>query len=539
MPTPDLSSYIDEINIETAKAKAPPHNATLSYKRVMEELKVMREEQARGWLVAASNPDMPQVDFGPRLRELMRRSATIGEVQIMEVVEEIERNPPLVKRQRTKLLAIWRATRKELRKLVSGQATDDEIAEAYKAQFEQKRMHSRDRWYKWNGSGVWTPQADVTDEIWTMMCEFKHLDIKPSSHKRASIEECLRGSSLLGVPELNLDAYPEWVNLLNGVYDFDSGALIPHSPTQYLTTQLPFEFDASATCPRWHSFLSEVLVDHAGRPDPAMARFMCQAFGYSLTAWTKYEMSFWLQGGGANGKSTLVHILSALTGTASRALNLGMLERDTYQLALLPGIRVVTCTESPVGLKVADSIIKTLISGDVTTARLPYGKPFQLEPQCKIWWAMNNYPRVADTSEGFWRKVKVVPFLASFYGNARDQDLRQKLEEELPGIFNWALGGLRSLVANGWTACEAIDGATETYRRANDVEAVFIEECCILGNEYIVGARNLYDAYRSWCIETGHRPKTSTRVAADWLRLGFEKTRKNSGVVYIGVGLSV
>lgn len=504
---------------------------------IMDRIKVMREKQAKAWLAQANDPRQPDPDFVNQCRALMKDSGALDEIQIQEVVDEIMRNPSLAPRKQTELLRLWRVAHKRVRDAISGKATDDEIAAAFKAEYYQQRMYTRDRWYQWAESGVWTDRADVIDEIWAMMCEFKSVDVKPSSHKRRSIEECLSGKSYLGINECMVDAQPDWLNLLNGVYDVGTQELAKHNPEQYLTTQLPFDYDTDARCPRWSSFLSEVLVTQTGEPDIDMCAFLRQAFGYSLTAWTKFELSFWLQGGGANGKSTLIHILSALTGTSSMALNLGMLERDQYQLALLPGIRVVTCTESPVGLKVADSMIKSLVSGDILSVRLPYGKPFQLKPECKIWWAMNNYPRVADTSEGFWRKIKVVPFRASFDGKNRDTNLREKLLNELPGILNWALEGLHLLVRDGWHRCEAIDEATDVYRRSNDVEQVFIDYRCVVGETYTVMAEQLYNTYKQWCFDTGHRHKTMTRVATDWLRLGFQKKRGAKGVFYEGVGL--
>lgn len=510
-------------------------SATLA--ETMKKITGLREEQAKGWLAMASTPGTPEKTFTAKTRQVFYEAGALNEIQIQEVLDLVMKKPPLAPRQATSLLRVWRQAHKRFRDAIAGRATDDEIARAFEAEYADRRMYTRGRWYQWMPTGVWTDGADVIDEIWQMMCEFKKVDIKPSSHKRRSIEECMQGTSLLGVSEEQIDAHPDWLNLLNGVFSFTTGDVTPHNPGQYLTTQLPFEHDGEATCPRWEKFISEVLVMKDGEADEKMCRFMQQAFGYSLTTWTKYETSFWLQGNGANGKSTLIHILSTLTGSASMALNLGMLERDQYQLALLPGIRVVTCTESPVGMMVADSMIKSLVSGDILSVRLPYGKPFQLIPQCKIWWAMNNYPRVADTSEGFWRKVKVIPFRASFNGAGRDEDLREKLENELPGIFNWALEGLHSLIRDGWAVARSIEEATNTYRLSNDIEQAFVEECCWVGDGYQVGARLLYKTYKDWCWETGHKAKTMTRVAGDWLRLGFEKERVTIGMIYRGIGV--
>lgn len=506
---------------------------------ILTQLEEIRTIQATYWLKKATEPNTKEPKIGPLTRAVVSKCGALDELEMHTVLDEIERTPPLLKGARTSILKMWNAAKRTLRREIKPKATDDMVGDAYKARFENQRMYTRSRWYRWLDSGVWDKEANVRDEIWQQMILMKDADVAPSNNRRRSVEEYLQGQSMMGVPESAVDAHPHLLNLANGVYDFETGQLGRATHDLYLTTQLPFEFDADAECPRWLEFLDQVLVDADGNPDTDMIMFMQQAFGYSLTSWTKHEVSFWLQGDGSNGKSTLLRVLIGMSGSAARALNLGMLERDTYQLAELAGVRVVMCSESPVGLKVADSLVKSLVSGETMSVRAPYGKSFQLEPICKVWWAMNNPPRVADTSEGFWRRVKVVPFRACFgrRGQVADVDLKDKLLAEMPGIFNWALEGLHDLESEGWTACAQIEDATMAYRESNDVERAFIEACCVEGDGLQVGGKQLYTAYQEWCKETGHRYKSMTRVASDWMRIGYQKKRTGKGVVYVGVGL--
>jgi P4 family phage/plasmid primase-like protien len=532
----------DVIGLEKKKkSKTKSKDAPKAYKlpEIMVQLEELRTVQATFWLKKATDPSAEEPPIAAMTRAIVSKCGALGELEIHTVIDEIERHPPLLKNARTSILKMWNASKRQLKRAIKPKATDDMIADAFKAKHENRRMYTRARWYKWDDCGVWSDQCDTTDEIWDQMIAMKDLDVTPSKHKRASIEERLQGHSMMGVPESAVDAHPEWINLTNGVLDIATGEMRPASYDLYLTTQLPFDYSQNAECPRWLDFLNQVLIDRDGQPCETMIHFMRQAFGYSLTAWTKYEISFWLQGDGANGKSTLLRVLSEMSGTASMSLNLGMLERDTYQLANLPGVRVVLCSESPVGLKVADSILKGLISGDRTSVRAPYKESFQLTPECKIWWAMNNPPKVADTSEGFWRRVKVVPFRACFgrNGQAADVNLKDKLISELPGILNWSLGGLRDLEESGWAQSPEIEDATAAYRESNDVERAFIDDMCIEGADYKVSGKQLYEAYKQWCSETGHRYKSMTRVASDWVRIGFRKKRAGSGVWYHGVGL--
>jgi putative DNA primase/helicase len=80
-----------------------------------------------------------------------------------------------------------------------------------------------------------------------------------------------------------------------------------------------------------------------------------------------------------------------------------------------------------------------------------------------------------------------------------------------------------------------VQDATKQFRQNNDVPALFIEDRCIRDTDQDVPAARLYREYKFWCEENGHRPQSSTRVADDWQRLGFERRRTKSGTVYRGL----
>jgi hypothetical protein len=54
---------------------------------------------------------------------------------------------------------------------------------------------------------------------------------------------------------------------------------------------------------------------------------------------------------------------------------------------------------------------------------------------------------------------------------------------------------------------------------------MFVEEACIVSDAEGCKeqAQKLYESYRSWCLDNGHKPMSSTAVAKEWRRLGFGK----------------
>ena len=66
---------------------------------------------------------------------------------------------------------------------------------------------------------------------------------------------------------------------------------------------------------------------------------------------------------------------------------------------------------------------------------------------------------------------------------------------------------------------------------------MFVNEMCLTGPDYRTQGSTLYTAYKNWCMDTGHKPQSSTSLADDWKRLGFERYRAAGKTFWRGVGL--
>jgi putative DNA primase/helicase len=404
--------------------------------------------------------------------------------------------------------------------------TDDELGAAWLAA-HRDTIFARDAWYRYGG-GYWQRvDAAVEAEIWGVLRGAKGARVRPSKNKKTSVLDYARCARAAG--DDPFDRAQHLICLRNGVYSTESHALHPHAPEHYFTSQLPIEYAASATCPRWLQALDEWFPDAADATNAA-ADYLAEAVGYSLTADMRHQMAWMLVGDGGNGKDKFLNVLRALAGDGHHALDLAMLARSPYGLAYIPGKRLITCTESP-DHTVAAAYIKRMISGETVEARRLRGDNFNFKPICKIWWAVNDKPTVNDSSYGFWRRWTIVPFTATFDGVKceRDEDLDAKLIAELPGIFNWAMGGLARLRARGrFAPPPQFTAATEEYRRDQSSVALFAEDACVRDGSDTLAV--LYAAYREYCRACGYDAKGRLQFGADLVRLGATRDRGTGGV---------
>lgn len=338
------------------------------------------------------------------------------------------------------------------------------------------------------------------------------------------------------IPSKKLDSL-NVLNLNNGTLDLETIALRPHSRKDYLTSLLPYDYDPEATAPRFEQFLAEVLVKEEDTrvTDLELCALVQEAFGYSLTNDMSQQVMFWLSGMGSNGKSVLLAALKSLIGDKAFGLNFSLLGTTdgNYRLAELIGKRVAFCTESPKDGSTSEELMRQLADGSIIDARPIRGTPIQFNSTIKIWWAMNDRPRIKDTTYAFWRRLKLIPFHRVFLPEERDIHLEDKLKAELPGILNFALDGLAELRKNGaFTESAAMTEAMAEYQAESNPVAQWKDECTQAATTPCTSPDTLYLSYTAWCIKVGRQAYNTTNFGKEVKRLGVAHKRTNSGVIY-------
>lgn len=334
-----------------------------------------------------------------------------------------------------------------------------------------------------------------------------------------------------------LDADPFLLNVSNGTVNLRLGSMREHHRSDFITKCVPIAYDPEAACPRWLQFLEEVFG-----ADEELISFVQRAIGYSLTGDTREHALFLLWGNGCNGKSVFIEVLRALLGDLATATPMSTFttKRDssapTNDLAMLRGARLVTVQESDEGSRFSESTVKQLTGGDAITARFLNKEFFTFMPAFKPWLATNYKPKVKGTDDGFWRRVRLIPFTVSFLGR-EDKSLLTALMAELPGILNWAVDGCISWQLHGLGTAGAVADATREYREESDSIAEFIRDCCVLHADASISSARLYAIYTEWAEEHGERPmKQRTLIQAVLSRDGVSAHRSKFERGLSGIG---
>jgi putative DNA primase/helicase len=406
--------------------------------------------------------------------------------------------------------------------------TDDELAEEF-IDSHPDTLYGLTEFRRYK-NGIWAPidVEKIKSEILEIAVDAKAMGYKPSSFKIRSILDIVRMQIDTEMEQWNSNS-----NLLvckNGTLEIDKRIMRDHKKEDYITSGVPYDYISIADDTLWLKYLDDTV--------PLAAEFLQEFAGYSLTTDCQYEIAVWLYGPRGSGKSTFIEGLKAMLGTKAGQLGLAQLENSRFGLADLPSRTLLFSTEQPSEFIRTGHVLNALISGEEVIMERKFKDAEHVIPHAKLLWAMNDLPRIKEASSGLFRRVKVVEF-PKLDETKRDPKIKQAIQAMGPAILNWALDGLDRLNRRGrFEIPDCVKKATMQFEEVNDIFKMYTEERCDLGSSYKERAGTLYADYTTWCIENGHKPKSSTSLAIDdYKRYGLVKVHTMTGNYYEGIRL--
>jgi putative DNA primase/helicase len=393
--------------------------------------------------------------------------------------------------------------------------------------------HHRNTFFRWAGDH-W-PEDDerrVCSELWHYLEDAVYMaaktiePFKPTRNKVANVLEALKAIGHISQgaqPPFWLDGDDvtpinagETVALANGILDFMTRTLSPHTARFFGHHVLPFAYEPEAPAPtRWLRFLDELWPE-----DEESMATLGEWFGYVLSNDTSLQKMFMLVGPKRSGKGTIARVLTGLLGRhnvaaptlAGLTMNFGLQTLIGKPLAVISDARLGSRADSSIAVERLLSI-----SGeDVLTVDRKYRDHWTGQIPSRVMILTNELPRLADSSGALASRFVMSILTESFYGR-ENPALTNELLEESAGIFNWALEGLDRLRERGHflTPASAIEAQRQLEDLASPVGA-FVRDRCVVGPTREVRTDTLWSAWRVWCAEEGReRPGTKAVFTRD------------------------
>jgi putative DNA primase/helicase len=272
------------------------------------------------------------------------------------------------------------------------------------------------------------------------------------------------------------------------------------TPEWFSAVLFPYRYEPNAQAAQWLAFINEVLEG-----DQERINLLQEWFGYLLTPDTSLHKFLVLEGDGANGKSVLLEVLGAMLGEKNIShVPLGMFG-ERFQLTPTLAKLANIAPEADEGESPNVGTLKQFTAGDRMYFDRKGVPGIQAKSTARLVVATNNRPSFADLSAGLWRRMLLIPFRVTIAPENQDRELARKLREELRGIVNWALEGLRRLrQQNRFTDPAVSKAALADYQAESNPAGLFLGDAVEFNGHAVVHSDVLYGAYKAYCKANGY-----------------------------------
>ncbi len=344
-----------------------------------------------------------------------------------------------------------------------------------------------------------------------------------ASDKLASAVNCLNGTL--------------WIDETTGKAEFKE-----HTPSDFLTHQVPLMYTPQVKCPSFDTMLKQVfapLGEKYGVEElQDFIRHWWEVLGYMVQPHKNIPLVNLWYGGGLNGKTTIANIICSLVGSESVfSTQIGKFvdNSNSHLSAGLVGKLILMDDDVRAGTVLAEDVLKAYSETKALTVNPKFQAPYETKVHVTPLLLANNRVLMLDRSHGMWRRLNVVPFLANLEPLKKSKLPHQVVDRELPGVLNAAIAGLQRLRARGdfdWPQA-SLDARKQFFEQSNPI-CLYVRRNWEESPEGSVSMYTLYASYQYTCkVEGVKRVETFTRFSDVVEQMGFEV----SGVTVKGLSI--
>lgn len=399
------------------------------------------------------------------------------------------------------------------------------VADLFTSDQHRTLARWRGDFWTWEGA-AWKQVEDELDVKGPLWERLEKVTIKgdnegeerPWAPTTAKVQNLMEPLAILSRNRDSVDA-PMWldnaerpdaarvVSMNNGLLDLHTRNLTPHTPTYFNTWALDFDYNAQATCPTWSTFLADIF-EH----DPAGEQFLQELAGYYVSGRLDQHKAGMIIGPPRGGKGVISRTFKRLVGldnTVSPSLHsigseFGMAELVGKPLAIVEDARADGDHRS----NLAVERLLNVIGEDALSINRKNRDYWNGTLPTRFLLVSNEVPRFLDSSGAITNRFIVVRLHKSFAANP-DTTLGHRINQELSGIFNWALEGLDRLDRQGHftrpaTMDEMIDLMSDL---ASPVKKFLDEQYTVTGDQsHYIRVSDVHTKFKLWCEEQELKP---------------------------------
>lgn len=313
--------------------------------------------------------------------------------------------------------------------------------------------------------------------------------------------------------KIELNKNRDLIAVGNGIFDYKKKKLMSFDERYVFLSKSEVDYNPNAQLKTfsdgWN--VEEWLKDLSADDD--VCQLLWETAGSVLRPYVKWNKTVWLYSTtGNNGKGTYCELLRNLLGPKAHAsIPISDFAKD-FALGPLIGRQAIITDENNVGEYIDKiGIMKAVVTGDVITINKKYEQPVNYRFQGMMIQCLNEYPRVKDRSDSFYRRQIFIPFEKSFTGK-ENKNIKDKYLKD-PEVLEYVL--YKILMSSYYELSEPdiCKEALNEYKGANDPIRQYWEEFEDQFAWDLLPYTFLFDLYKSWYDRNFPRSQQVSRQA--------------------------
>lgn len=289
----------------------------------------------------------------------------------------------------------------------------------------------------------------------------------------------------------------------NGIFDYESKQLLPFTPDKVFMTKSHVNYNPSAVNPIIHNDGDATDWDveswmESLSDDQEIINVLWEILGAIIRPNVRWNKSAWLYSErGNNGKGTLCELMRQLCGSGAYAsIPIADFGRD-FLLEPLTRASAIIVDENDVGSFIDHAAnLKAVITNDVIQINRKFKMPIAYQFYGFMVQCLNEFPRIKDKSDSFYRRQLFIPFEKCFTGHERRYIKDDYLHR--PEVLEYVM--YKVLNMNFYTLSEpdACKNILNQYKEYNDPVRQYFEEMSPLFVWDLLPFGFLYELYKAW-----------------------------------------
>jgi P4 family phage/plasmid primase-like protien len=275
-----------------------------------------------------------------------------------------------------------------------------------------------------------------------------------------------------------------------------------HDPDNFYTVRVDTDYQPKAKCPEWNRFCAMIFANSSDPED--MQRHLEELCGYIIgsSRWLKTWVLF--HGSKDTGKSTVAQVLQRMLGHSYLGYDLNRFEQrrsNQFTENALVGKLVVVDDDYEKINRLPDGFLKKISEEKALSTEKKGGEVFDFVCRALPIICSNHWPKSSDLSDAIRERALVFPFEHKIAGHERDDERRDLMLKELPGILNNFISGLKRLRKRGeWDIPLDCTDARKMWEGHANIVAAFQKQYLKPGDDDAVPL-DVWNAFQPWASE--------------------------------------